>query len=77
MFVKYIITFKTCYLSITKKHIFIAVSSSEISSLLDIFNKFSSISGPKNRLERVKFRDELHKSFQITDDFLMDRSKIL
>jgi len=46
-------------------------SAVEITSLLELFNKFSG--GNKNRLERIKFRDELHKSFQITDDFLMDR----
>ncbi|GFO37811.1 EF-hand calcium-binding domain-containing protein 1 [Plakobranchus ocellatus] len=46
----------------------------EITSLLDIFMKFTQGGGHKHRLERVRFRDELHKSFQITDDFLMDRN---
>ncbi|KAK3719181.1 hypothetical protein RRG08_009695 [Elysia crispata] len=45
----------------------------EITSLLDIFMKFTQGCSNKHRLERVRFRDELHKSFQITDDFLMDR----
>jgi len=48
-------------------------NAQEITALLDIFNKFAGPTAQKNRLERIRFRDELHKSFQITDDFLMDR----
>lgn len=57
-----------------KFYVLFSVSEREIAAVFEQFLQFSGLSYAKNRLERAWFRDELHKKFQITDDFLMDRS---
>ena len=45
-----------------------AVSKFEIECLLKKFRELT-----KTKLERTKFRDILHKDFDMTDDIIMDR----
>ena len=46
------------------------VTKQEIESLINIYK---SITKNLNRMDRLKFRDVLHNSFDMTDDILMDR----
>ena len=48
----------------------ILVSKPEIEALINIFK---TITKNMNRMDRLKFRDVLHNSFDMTDDILMDR----
>lgn len=66
--------------NLTRKSIQIAIedisakkthfSKSEIESLLTMFK---TITKNLDRMDRLKFRDVLHNSFDMTDDILMDR----
>ena len=48
----------------------IKVSKVEIEALLNIYK---TITKNQDRMDRLKFRDVLHNSFDMTDDMLMDR----
>ena len=48
----------------------ILVNKSEIDALLNIYK---TITKNLDRMDRLKFRDVLHNSFDMTDDILMDR----
>ena len=49
---------------------FISVNKFEIECLLKKFRELTSV-----KLDRTKFRDILHKDFDMTDDIIMDRGK--
>ncbi len=49
---------------------FIKVTRAEIESLVTMFK---TITKNLDRMDRLKFRDVLHNSFDMTDDILMDR----
>ena len=46
-----------------------AVTKTEVENLLTIFRERAN---QKEKLDRTKFRDILHNTFGMTDDFLMD-----
>ena len=52
----------------------ILVNKSEIDALLNIYK---TITKNLDRMDRLKFRDVLHNSFDMTDDILMDRGLYL
>jgi len=62
-------------------HLFL-VTKPEVESLLRMFKKYVPNSANlghthhSSRMDRTKFRDVLHNSFDMTDDMLMDRSKL-
>lgn len=45
----------------------------EIEALLNIYK---TITKNQDRMDRLKFRDVLHNSFDMTDDILMDRGML-
>ena len=51
----------------------IIVSKVEIEALINIYK---GITKNIDRMDRLKFRDVLHNSFDMTDDILMDRGII-
>lgn len=50
--------------------IFILVNRNEIELLLNFYKKLTK---NLDKMDRLKFRDVLHNSFDMTDDILMDR----
>ncbi len=49
--------------------LFLTVTKTEVENLLTIFREKAN---QKEKLDRTKFRDILHNTFGMTDDFLMD-----
>lgn len=54
---------------------FLSVNQQEMTTLLYMFGQFHNSSTQK--MERKQFRDEVCNRFQITDDFIIERSMSL
>lgn len=52
--------------------VLLSVTKFEIECLLKKFRELTSV-----KLDRTKFRDILHKDFDMTDDIIMDRGRQL
>ena len=53
-------------------YVLLSVTKFEIECLLKKFRELTSV-----KLDRTKFRDILHKDFDMTDDIIMDRGRQL
>ena len=65
----------TLVLNLFNQHIFLSVKKHEIKCLLQVFYKLCENQEDKE-LERHRFRDVIHNEFHMTDDILLDRSKL-